>query len=118
MKVSEYIRRYYAGFQAKDDAVFGQMINALRIECKAEYDLYINSQKRKGAKPDLQEVLRVTDKYNRKGNVIADAFNKKAIAENGAVLLKDDWFKRVLKLDYNQEEDPGANDDDNPENWD
>jgi len=94
MRVSEYIRRFYDGIITGNDVTLADMCDALTLEWNAEFKL-LKSGKRTVTQSELHAL---NDKLNRKGNVIQDAFERKAMAENTECPLKNDWFKRLMKI--------------------
>lgn len=94
MRVSEYIRRFYDGIITGNDVTLADMCDAIMLEWNAELKL-LTSGKHTVKQSELHAL---NDKLNRKGNVIQDAFERKAMAENTECPLKKDWFKRLMKV--------------------
>lgn len=94
MRVSEYIRRFYDGVITGNDVTLADMCDAIMLEWNAELKLLTFGKHT----VKQSELHALNDKLNRKGNVIQDAFERKAMAENTECPLKKDWFKRLMKV--------------------
>ena len=93
MRVSEYIRRFYDGVITGNDVTLADMCDAMMLEWNAEFKL-LKSGKHTVTQSELHAL---NDKFNRKGNVIQDVFERKAMAENTECPLKKNWFKRLMQ---------------------
>lgn len=118
MQVKEYVRRFYDGIIAGDEKVIEAMLNQLYEELISEAAV----EKLEHDPDGIHKARILTEKFNRKGNVIADRME----AITGGPVLHQDWFKKCIKIVPVDEEPKkekktkkkAEKPEDNPENWD